>query len=185
MAKPDRSEKPASWLARRRVNFNVVTVYTGDGLVNQRCSKEWKCYVRYSLIQRKSPRGDDWIEFDNLSEEDNNAKEGEHTKLSWDLESPTIQSITPNSGVNTGPIAITDLSGTSFVPGAKAKLRKAGQADIEATGVSVNNNDDAMQKIECTFELTGKPAGQWKVVIENPADTEVVSEESLFTITEP
>jgi hypothetical protein len=33
---------------------------------------------------------------------------------------PTVTSITPNTGVNTGPVTITNLAGTNFAPGAGA-----------------------------------------------------------------
>ena len=77
---------------------------------------------------------------------------------------PTVTSITPTSGLNTGSVSITDLSGTGFQLGATVKLTKAGQTDIAATSVE----RVSASKITCTFDLTGKALGQWNVVVTNP-----------------
>jgi len=78
--------------------------------------------------------------------------------------SPVVTSITPNSGVNTGPVDITDLAGSNFQSGATVKLTKSGQSDINGTSVVVVNSN----KITCTFDLTGKATGPWNVVVTNP-----------------
>ena len=77
---------------------------------------------------------------------------------------PTVSSITPNAGQNTGLVAITDLAGADFEPGAGAKLTKAGQSDVAAVGVTVVSPT----RITCSFDLNGKASGQWNVVVTNP-----------------
>ena len=74
-----------------------------------------------------------------------------------------ISSITPSSGFNSSIVSITDLTGTGFSTAATVKLTKGGQVNITATGVSVTAT-----KIACNFDITGKPAGYWNVVVTNP-----------------
>ncbi len=76
---------------------------------------------------------------------------------------PSVISITPSSGTNTGTVSITDLVGTGFSSGASAKLTKSGESDIAGTSVSVVSST----KITCVFDLTGKTTGQWNVVVTN------------------
>jgi hypothetical protein len=75
---------------------------------------------------------------------------------------PMISTITPAHGFNTGVVSITDLSGTGFSSGATVKLMKAGQTNISASGVSVTST-----KITCNFDINGKTAGLWNVVVTN------------------
>ena len=77
---------------------------------------------------------------------------------------PTVTSITPSSGLNTGSVSITNLSGTKFVNGATVRLTRSGYNNISATGVSVISPT----KITCTLPITGKEPGQWNVVVINP-----------------
>lgn|GEM_PF-1259623 len=77
---------------------------------------------------------------------------------------PTVTSITPASGVNTGTVHITNLAGTNFQSGATVKLTKASQSDINATNVAVAS----ASQITCDFALTGATTGQWNVVVTNP-----------------
>jgi hypothetical protein len=76
---------------------------------------------------------------------------------------PTVTNITPSSGLNTGSVNITNLAGTGFLTGATVKLTRSGQADINATVVSVVTAN----QITCTFNLTGAAAGPWNVVVTN------------------
>jgi len=91
---------------------------------------------------------------------------------------PIIAGITPNSGVNSGPIDITNLAGTNFAAGASVKLSKSGQADIAATNVVVVNPG----KITCAFDLTNASGGLWDVTVTNP-DGRSGTLPSAFTIT--
>lgn len=70
-------------------------------------------------------------------------------------------SIMPKNGPNTGPVNITRLSGEGFAPGTTVKLVKAGQADINAANVTVIDSTT----LQCAFDLTGKAAGPWDVVV--------------------
>jgi hypothetical protein len=79
---------------------------------------------------------------------------------------PTVTSIEPSSGANTGAISITNLAGSNFsTSGATTvELRKSGQSSITATDVTVVNQS----KITCSFDLTGAATGSWDVVVTNP-----------------
>jgi C1A family cysteine protease len=77
---------------------------------------------------------------------------------------PTVTSITPNSGENTGSVHITNLAGSKFRSGATVKLIRSGQPDIQATNVNVVS----ASQITCDFDLTGAAAGTWNVVVTNP-----------------
>jgi hypothetical protein len=77
---------------------------------------------------------------------------------------PTVTGITPSSGVSTGSVHITNLAGSHFQSGATVKLVRSGQADINATNVTVVN----ASKITCDFDLTGAATGFWDVIVRNP-----------------
>ncbi len=95
------------------------------------------------------------------------------------LTAPTISTITPAYGFNTGVVSITDLSGTGFSSGATVKLTKAGQTNISATGVSVTS-----AKITCNFDLNGKTAGLWNIVVTN-SDGQSTTKSERFEIRTP
>ncbi|MDF1514309.1 MAG: S8 family serine peptidase [Brevefilum sp.] len=93
--------------------------------------------------------------------------------------SPIVTSINPNTGEDTGSIAVT-ISGSNFEVGATVKLTKTGQTDINGSGVTVPNSN----QINCTFNLTGAAAGTWNVVVTNP-DTQSGTLTNGFTVTSP
>jgi len=76
---------------------------------------------------------------------------------------PTVTGISPNSGINTGKTGILNITGTGFREGARVKLTRDGQSDIEGADVVVVDST----KITCTFDLSGKAAGVWNVVVTN------------------
>ena len=76
---------------------------------------------------------------------------------------PVVSSITPSSGVNNAAVQITDVGGSNFRSGATVKLVKAGQSDINATGVSVVSST----QITCTIDITNAAPGAWDVVVAN------------------
>jgi PKD repeat protein len=76
---------------------------------------------------------------------------------------PVVRSITPDTGINTGPVTITNLSGSGFRPGATVTFTKLGEPDIEATGVTVVHRG----KITCTVNLAKAAAGLWNIVVVN------------------
>lgn len=92
---------------------------------------------------------------------------------------PTLNGIVPDNGFNAGPVAVTNLSGTGFLPGAAVALTK-GQADIPATMVNVITP----QMISCSVDLSGATTGLWSVVITNP-DTQSAVLANSFTVAYP
>ena len=93
---------------------------------------------------------------------------------------PTLTSITPDTGVNTGSIIITDLEGAGFNTGATVALQLGGEDNIDATDIVVLNST----QITCTFDLTDAEAGDWDVLVVNPDDEEGTLSEG-FEITAP
>jgi VCBS repeat-containing protein len=89
---------------------------------------------------------------------------------------PTIAYITPNSGVNTGSVAITDLAGSGFVS-PTVELRRTGETSIPMTGVTLFGTT----KITGSFDLTGATTGAWDVVVTN-SDLQSATLASGFTI---
>jgi len=79
-----------------------------------------------------------------------------------DCPPPTITGMTPDSGINTGTVDITDLTGDNFLDGMRAWLIK-GAAEIEAENVVVTSPARAT----CTFDITGAEAGKWDVYVQN------------------
>ncbi|MBI3921550.1 MAG: Ig-like domain-containing protein, partial [Armatimonadetes bacterium] len=102
------------------------------------------------------------------------------TTTAGNNEAPTVTGITPNSGLNSGVVNITDLSGTGFLTGATVKLLKTGQPDIVAGNVTVVNTT----KITCDLDLTGASTGQWDVVVTN-ADAQSGALSNGFTVNGP
>ena len=94
---------------------------------------------------------------------------------------PTITSITPESGPNTGPIQITNLAGSGFQAGATVKLSRPGETDIVGTNVQVVS----ASQIKCVFDLAGTlGVYRWDVVVRNP-DGQSATLPNGFRITEP
>ena len=94
----------------------------------------------------------------------------------FDCPSPTVTGITPNSGGYNESVSITNLAGTGF-RGPTVKLTMSGQPDITATSVVVV----LRTKITCTFDLDGKAAGLWNVVVTND-DGKSGTKANCFTI---
>jgi PKD repeat protein len=90
---------------------------------------------------------------------------------------PNPQDIVPDSGPNSGPIGITGLTGSGFLPGASVKLSRVGQTDIPGTGVDVNVTT---QTIMCFFNLNGARVGYWNVVVRNTDGQSGTLENGLF-----
>jgi hypothetical protein len=76
---------------------------------------------------------------------------------------PLIVSIAPPSGVDSAGVAITDLHGSDFRPGAAVKMVKAGQPDISATNVAVVS----AAQITCNFPIINAAPGAWSIVVVN------------------
>ena len=90
---------------------------------------------------------------------------------------PSVTSISPNTGQNTGSIPVT-ISGANFVSGATVKLTKSGQTNINATSVNVSSST----QISCNLNLSGAATGAWNVVVTNP-DAQSATLTNGFTVT--
>ncbi|MBN1384487.1 MAG: hypothetical protein JW983_06400, partial [Elusimicrobia bacterium] len=84
--------------------------------------------------------------------------------------------ITPSHAANTGSVNITNLSGYEFVSGATVKLTMYGETDITATNVSV----ESLNKITCTFDLTGKRPGKRDIVVSKSGFTGILTNAFLI-----
>jgi hypothetical protein len=93
---------------------------------------------------------------------------------------PTVGGITPNAGLNTGSVSVTNLAGSKFFSGASVKLTLSGKPSITATNVVVVS----AMKITCTFDLKGAAPGSYSVVVTNP-DGQSGSKASAFTVKRP
>lgn len=77
---------------------------------------------------------------------------------------PTVDSITPENGENTGSVSVV-IAGSDFQDGAAVRLLASDPLDeIVGTDVTVESPDS----ITCEFDLTEKAAGLWDVVVSNP-----------------
>ncbi len=88
-----------------------------------------------------------------------------------------LSGIIPLHAANTS-ITQAFISGSALVSGAVAKLRRSGQADIIGNPVSVQDGNAAMA---ASFDLTGKAAGVWDLVVTNPDNT-VATLPGAFTV---
>jgi Archaeal Type IV pilin, N-terminal len=92
---------------------------------------------------------------------------------------PSVTSITPNTGIRGWTVSITNLAGTNFRSGAVVKLVNASAGpDIVATNVVVVS----ATRITCTFDLTGANAARRNVTVTNPSSDTGVGQ-NLFTVT--
>ncbi|MFH1367663.1 MAG: PQQ-binding-like beta-propeller repeat protein [Elusimicrobiota bacterium] len=80
-----------------------------------------------------------------------------------------VTSITPNTGLNTEQVSITDLAGAGFVSGSTVKLKQTGEVDINATDVIIVNQS----KITCAFNLIDMTTGYWDVMVSTGGDGSV------------
>jgi hypothetical protein len=120
----------------------------------------------------------------NLSEEDTLNITRAANPVNLPISGPTITSITPKSGVNTGNKTVTITGtkfqvGTNIQGGTKVNLTRTGQANIIATGVTVPSST----QINCTLPLTGKATGTWNVVVTTGGQN--TTKANAFTITSP
>jgi parallel beta-helix repeat protein len=75
-----------------------------------------------------------------------------------------VASIAPNTGMQGSTVAVTNLAGTEFRPGATVKLTRAGSADVPAANVIVVSPT----RITCQFGISSMAAtGPWNVVVTN------------------
>ena len=79
---------------------------------------------------------------------------------------PTLNSISPNTGVAGGTVNVTNLAGTGFQAGATVRL-ELGATVVNATSVNVVSDT----KITCQLVLPGT-LGKYDVVVKNPGGQE-------------
>ncbi len=79
-----------------------------------------------------------------------------------------MTSIAPDEGENTGSVAVV-VTGSAFKSGATLRLRRSGQPDRVASGVTVSAS-----QITGTLDSTGPAVGLWDVVVTNP-DAEIAT----------
>ncbi|MDO8443294.1 MAG: prepilin-type N-terminal cleavage/methylation domain-containing protein, partial [bacterium] len=106
-----------------------------------------------------------------------NTTTGVITTVSGVASALTISSITPNNGLNSGSVNISNLAGTNFQQGASVKLTKTSQTDISCTSVSFVSTI----KLTATCNLTSAADGLWNVKVINP-DTQNATLSDSFTI---
>jgi subtilisin family serine protease len=93
---------------------------------------------------------------------------------------PTVTSITPDSGIQGQVINITDLAGTNFDKGGgvcDVRLRRMGFTDVIATDVNVVSPT----RITCTVDLSLAWQGVWDVYVRN-GENENFTLPACFTV---
>ena len=119
-----------------------------------------------------------WSQLNDVNNDNQNADGS--TNVSWDLNAPSVTSITPNNGTTGTVVSITNLAGTSFAPGATIKLRKTGEADIVAANVVW----ESVTKFRCVLNLAVAATGSWSVQVNNvDGASDVLS--GAFTVNAP
>jgi len=93
---------------------------------------------------------------------------------------PSLNSITPSTGVRGTLVSVSDLAGSNFEPGATATLRRTGHGDIHGAEVNVVSPT----QITCEFDLSAAAVGQWDVVVTNP-DAQAATLPNGFTVLAP
>jgi hypothetical protein len=89
---------------------------------------------------------------------------------------PTISTISPAIGLNTGTLSGVTITGTSFsTTGGSVELTKSGEENITGTC------SRSATSITCSFPLSDKEDGSWNVVVVND-DGKSVTKSSGFTI---
>ncbi|OPX64659.1 MULTISPECIES: PEGA domain-containing protein [unclassified Methanoregula] len=90
---------------------------------------------------------------------------------------PTITSISPAVGLNTGTISGVAIAGTYFSSaGVTVNLTRSNRANI--TGTCTRNSATSLT---CSFPLSGADDGSWNVIVTN-ADGKTATKSSGFTI---
>ncbi|MFA6419061.1 MAG: DUF2341 domain-containing protein, partial [Candidatus Margulisiibacteriota bacterium] len=108
-----------------------------------------------------------------------NVGSGESTsKMTIVFSAPTVNSINPNTGVNTQSFNDVAVGGGGIKSGATVKLTRSGAVDINATDVNFISEN----QLTCDLDLTGKEGGLYNVVITNPGE-QAGTLTSGFTIT--
>ncbi|TCL76888.1 outer membrane protein OmpA-like peptidoglycan-associated protein [Hydrogenispora ethanolica] len=73
---------------------------------------------------------------------------------------PQPAAIAPAAGINNSTVQVS-ITGAKFAKSAQVKLTRDGEPDILAQNVQVVSKS----RIDCSFDLNGKAAGPWNVVV--------------------
>jgi hypothetical protein len=91
---------------------------------------------------------------------------------------PTITKIIPDSADAGTTVTVTDLVGSNLQNGANVTLRRAGSAEIKATGVRAYTP----KSITCTLNIPASAAaGAWDLVVTNP-DGQSATFTNIFSV---
>ena len=88
---------------------------------------------------------------------------------------PTLSNISPILGAKDATVSVT-ITGTNFQNGATVRLIQPGSPAVAASGVSVTSTS-----IDCVFNLYGKDAGTYNLIVTNP-DGQSDSKADAFTV---
>jgi outer membrane protein assembly factor BamB len=78
---------------------------------------------------------------------------------------PAVTAVVPATGIRGRTVQISNLSGTTFLPGATVNLTKSGSVSLNATNITVVST----RKITCTFAIpAGAAIGPWNLMVTNP-----------------
>jgi hypothetical protein len=77
---------------------------------------------------------------------------------------PEVTAISPVSAPNISTTSLIDIEGSNFITGATVILNRTGVPDIRGTDVTILSPT----RITCRFDLTGRPPGQYTVMVRNP-----------------
>ncbi len=88
---------------------------------------------------------------------------------------PVINTVAPNKAVNNGSVLVS-VEGSDFAEGLQIKLMN-GESEVSGINIKVENAN----KVTCFFDLNGKPAGKYQIVLTNP-DGQTVSLKDGFQV---
>ena len=83
--------------------------------------------------------------------------------------SPTVTSIEPHAGFNTGPVVVV-ITGSDIEAGARVSLTRPGQPAIAGSAPVVAPDGHSLTT---TFQLNGRPTGTWDVEVTNSNNVSV------------
>ncbi len=89
-------------------------------------------------------------------------------KVAYELPSPTIISIDPDTGMNTGVLEDVEILGNYFMFGSAMRLYRD-DVDAQIPGVIVTHNSKTAMVVD--LDLTDAPTGYWDVEVTNAAGT--------------
>ncbi len=94
---------------------------------------------------------------------------------------PTVNSVTPASGIRGTLVTLSNVSGTGFIAGAKTYLLKTGSPTITATNVTILTPS----RIRCTVKIpAGAVIGNWTIRVTN-ADNQSGTRFNAFMVKTP